>query len=206
MTAQFTASIAEQNFELIRDQIGLVLGTEFANQYVLNNAYPNINKIWIERFIVFNSETEVPAINVTVARGDYSGQTAKKADGTYMYNVDVYTSAPTTDLNGPGDQYAMVTMNKIIGMARAILSNPIYRTLGLEPGIITNVKVERFFVGDKSSVTDALSNVVGRLQFMVKAVESEALYGIAVPLNEICTHAVLKQDVAGFYYDFTLNN
>lgn len=199
MAAIITSSIPQQNFEIIRDRIAAILTLELANQYALNNSYPNVQRAWIERFMPFNSETDLPTVNVSIERGDYSNRTQKKSDGAYVYNIDVYTSAATSENTGPADQFAMITMNKLLGMCRAILSNPAYNILGLSPGIIMDTCVDRLFISDASTVKDALSSALGRLQFVVRAVENVDLYSIVVPLTESTTTVYLKKSTDGLY-------
>lgn len=203
MPAQIRSSIPPQAFEQIRDRIAEILLTEFAYQYQLNNAYPAIEKIWVERFIVFNSDTEVPTINVNLDRGEYSGQSQVKADGDYVFNIDIYTSAPSDAENGPGDQYAMVTMNKIAGMVRAILSSPVYSLLGFAPGLIARSTVERIYIGDKSTVKDALSDVVGRVQLRVQAIEVVE-DAETVELQMATTTVTMSASTEGFYYELII--
>ena len=202
MSALITGTIPDQNFEIIRDAIVSILGVEYANQYTLNNTLPNIDKIWTERFIPFDSETEVPTINVSIDRGDYDNETIKKQDGTYLFNIDIYTNASTT-VDTPADKAAMISMSKVVGKVRAILSNPVYQCAGSILGLqgVFYSKVERFFIADKRTVRDALSDVVGRLQFTVKAIE---IATIPAPTNlvlESRTRIILQDGINGFYFD-----
>lgn len=199
--AIINTSIPAQNFEIIRDAIVEVLGIEFTNQLNLNANYPPVTKIWCERFVPINSETECPTINVNLASTDYDNQTIKKMDGTCLFNIDIYTCAPTSAETGPGDQYAMAKMNKIAGMVRAILSYPDYRNLGLTPGVIISTRVKRFFVGDKNIAPDALSDVVGRMQFEVKCIETAQLES-GIPWQQNNTRIKLQESEEGFYYQY----
>jgi hypothetical protein len=203
LTAQINASIPPQSFEAARDQLVAVLTVELANQYALDNTYPKVEKVWAERFITFDSDTELPAVNVNLWKGEYGNETVKKADGEYIFNIDIYTSAPSSDANGPGDQYAMVTMNKIAGIIRAILSNPIYVILDMQ-GIIQRTRVQRFFVGDKSTVKDALSDVVGRMQYSVLCRETVDIIPAAVSLEQATTAVKMSTSDKGFFYDYTI--
>lgn len=203
MAALITSSIPPQAFERIRDQIAVILALEMGNQYILNNAYPAISKVCVERFIPINSDTEVPILNVNIERGEYSGQSQVKADGEYWYNIDIYTSAPTDAANGPGDEKAMMVMSKIAGMIRAILSNPEYRLLGFAPGLVIRSTVMRFFVGDKSTVKDALCDVIGRVQLRVEAIETvEDSTSVAILMAT--TNVRMSTSNEGFYYELII--
>lgn len=203
MPALIGTAIPRQNFEVIRDKLAAILALELPHQHALDSSIPNISKVYIERYVDINSETELNAINVSISRGDFTNQTLFKADGTYTYNVDVYTSAPTTDATGPADQYAMVLMQRLVGVIRSIFTNPQYKSLGLTPGILIGLPVvARFFVADKSTVTDALSDVIGRLQLTIRAIEvindGENVSG--VPLEEATTQVFLNGSTYGYYY------
>lgn len=199
MPAKITQEIAPQSYELARDKIVQILQVEMQGQYALNNSNPNIQQVWCERFVSFD-ETEFPAINVNIARGEYSNANQRKADGWYTINIDVYTTAQTTD-DARADKAAMLLMHKIVGMCRAILSSPVYNILDLPVGIVGRTAVDKFFVGAKSqdSVPDALSSVVGRLQFNVLAIENVQLAESAA--LELATTVVrLNASPYGYYY------
>ena len=202
MTPLITTTIPPQNFELIRDQIGLILGTELKEQYLLNNSYPNVSKVWVERFIPFDADTEIPTLNVSISKGDYGNQDMRgRMDGQTVYNIDIYTNSPSSE-GQPGDQYAMVEMNKIAGMVLYILRNPSYRTLGFTNGSIINAQSVRFFIADKLNVKDALSDVIGRIQFQVKAVETSDSFDSGNALNVATTTTTLNESPLGYYYEF----
>ena len=206
LTPLIPSSIPPRSFELIRDQIVAILATELASQHSLNNAYPNVVKVWGERFIPINSETETPTVNVSVAKGNYDNITIAKADGDYIYNIDIYTSAPSSVANGPGDQFAMMTMNKIVGMIWAILSSPAYNGVNnvlLLPGIIIGAEVQSFAVlyRGEDGAEDSLSDVVGRLKFCVRANETAVLINTGNALNESTATVLLEGSEYGFFYN-----
>lgn len=200
MTAKLTEAIPPQSFELVRARICVILATELANQQTITPSFTKPD-VWEERFYPFNEETEMPAINVTYADGAYENENIKKSDGAYLFNIDVYTvSASTEDMKG--DKASMLLMSKIAGMVRAILMNPAYNLLGYTPPtFVINRRVRRFFIGDKSTVEDALSRVVGRIQFEVKAVETtELATGSAFQLG--VTTVKLIDTEYGFKYEY----
>jgi hypothetical protein len=202
MAAIITGSILPQNFELIRDRIVTILGDELGNQYLLDSTYPQVKKVWCERFIPFNAETELPAINVSIAHDEFDNETVLKSIGTVIYNIDISTIASTDIITGPGDQYAMIIMNKIVGMVRAILTYNGYSTLGFPPGIIQETSVVKYFVIDKGMVADALSSVAGRIQFMVKCIEVSNIVDNSVPIKEVTTTTLLNGSDFGYFYDY----
>lgn len=203
MSAKITSQIPDQNFELIRDRIGLILGEELRNQYLLNPNYPKVHKVWVERCLPFDSETEIPTVNVNIAKTVYDQKTSRHMAGETTFNIDVYTAADTQGGNA-GDQLAMLLMNKIIGMIRVILSSPVNLTLQFAPGIIAGTMVEGFFIGDKSVVKDALSNVIGRIQFTVRAVEQIVYTDIPVPITNVTSTLLLGESEMGMVYTWSV--
>jgi hypothetical protein len=203
MAALITSLIPERNPEKIRDRIALILGTEFANQIQLSVYSPMVTKVWIERFIPIDSETETPTINVSIHKIEYDNRTQRRCDANIIFNIDIYTSSPTSGAGGSGDQRAMLLMNKIAGMVWAILSNPVYSTLLFEPNILSAIpSVERFFVADKNTVPDALHDVVGRIQYAVKCIEMPDIQIAGTPIARATTSITLSESNQGFYYDF----
>ncbi len=196
MPAIFTSPIGQRNYELIRSKICSCLLVELANQSV------GVSKVWEQRFIPLNEETETPTVNVSIEMGNNDNRNVVKWDGSYLFNIDVYTTSNTTDANGPGDQYAMWLMMKIVGMIEVILMSDAYKTLLLSKGIIIGLPmVERFFVADKGTVSDALSGVVGRIQYRVNAIETvEAQLVPGVELQEATLTAFLNGSTYGYYY------
>jgi hypothetical protein len=199
LTPKLNGLIPPQKFEIVRDQIGAIISAEMANQYVLNSTYPKIEKVWVERFIGFNEDTECPAINVSLQKGDFSNKTEKKRDGVYLFNIDVYAMATSTP-DEWADQAAMLLTSKIMGMIAAILSAPVYTTLDLPRGYISSTEVVRMWVGNKSTIEDALAGVVGRIQFAVTCMETVELQS-SVPLEVSHTRIKLNETEKGFYIE-----
>jgi hypothetical protein len=203
--ALITGIIPSQNFELIRDRIGAILSLELGNQYQLSNPKNeaiNIKQVWVERCTVFDGNIELPTINVGVDHGVYGNGNMFKTDGTYCYNIDIYTNAPSSQTTGPGDQYAMKNMSKIAGMVRYILSNPAYKTLGFDPGIVNGIKVDKFYITDRKQVPDALQDVIGRIEFTVKCIETVDTFQNGADLTLVTTKTLLEDPTYGFYYQF----
>lgn len=200
-----TSSIPPQEFENILSKIAAILDIEMGNQYALDNTYPQINKVWCERVYAFD-QTDLPSINVSLRKIEYSNSDLQKQQGDIIYNIDVYTQANTSDTDGAGDQYSMLLMEKILGMCRYILSYPGYN----QPGIVSprsyGMEVISIGILDKSSVKDALSTMVGRLQIMVSAEEVNASSDTGTILTESTTTVRLNGSEYGFFYDYRLDN
>jgi hypothetical protein len=164
--------IPQQQFEIIRERIGAILADELSNQSTLSGGtYANL-AVYIERFIPFD-KTEFPAINVALNRGDYDNKDVTATDGTYTFYIDVYASAKSSEDYG-GDYAAMAGLQQLLGMCRAILENPVYRTLGFAPPSISRVTVRSIQVGDPNN-HDATSSVMARVELGVRVAEAVEL-------------------------------
>lgn len=201
-----TESIPPQQFEVILQMLAAILDTEFGNQFSLDDSYPNINKVWIERVYSFDTETELPTINIGLRKGDYDNADLLKQEGTYVFNIDVYTMASTSELNGPGDQYSIILMEKIMGMIRAILSFQGYNMPGIVSPNSNGMEVISMAILDKATVKDALSTMVGRVQLMVKCEEENQIFETGTVINESTTSVKVNGSIYGFFTDYKLNN
>ena len=164
-----TQAISPQAFELVRDRIGEILTSELAAQADFTyGEIPDLT-VYSERFIPFDN-TELPAINISLSRGLLDSQTAIQSDGAYRFNVDVHTLSPSSE-GSPGDSEAMHKLHRLIGVVRAILEDPIYKTLGFVPPFVMNRHVEEIAIADPDP-QDTASVVMGRLIFVVRVPET----------------------------------
>lgn len=162
--------IQPQAFELIRDRIGEILADELPAQYALSDDETWLNaQVWVDRYIPFD-KSELPAVNVSLVRGEYDGQTAIQSDGTYLYNIDAYVGAKTEG-NSRGDALAMSRLQRLLGVCRAILESSHYITLGFDRPFVMNRKVLSIGIADPDK-SHADSSVMGRLQLQVKVPEN----------------------------------
>lgn len=201
MAAKLHAIIPLQSFELVLQRLGEILALEFANQHVLDNAFV-APRVYINRFIPINAETEVPAINVSYYHGKYENENVKKQDGVYVFNIDVYTAAPTTS-EVSGDTKSRSLMDRLMGMVRSIIMNPAYLTLGYTApsSIVIGRTIHQMLILQQGEVADMLSSVCGRVQVMVKAIETMELV-VGVPLHLLTTKVLLNESDKGFYYEY----
>jgi hypothetical protein len=197
-----TTLIPAQSFETVRDKIGAILADEVHNQSVLDNNNPDLDAIvWIERLVPFD-KTELPAINVMLSNGKYDGQTIAQHDGTYNYNIDVHTSAKST-ANNNGDKLAMLKLQRLLGIVRAIIHNPKYVRLGFAAPFIIHRGIETLQISDPQINGDALHSVMGRLVLSVKVPETAELSApVAIAGNTTAVKLQLTDN--GFKYVFTV--
>lgn len=199
--AKINSIIPQKNYELIRDRIASILNTEIANQYVLTNL-PALNAlVYIERSIAFHKE-EIPAVNVTVLRGDYSNKHTGQKDGTYVFAIDTYHKAKTKKVGSTitrGDYSAAANLHKLMGVIDAILENSDYKTLDFTPGIIAGTRVMNINVGPEQTDGDGFNTCRGRMEFEVRCIETTALKeGDLIAGND--TKVKLYETETGYVY------
>lgn len=195
--ALITTVIGKQAFELIRDRIASILVLELSNQVVLGTDVVNPS-IWTERLIPFNN-SELPALNVNMSSGGFSGQTIIQSNGTYLFNIDCYVKAPSTGYDD-GDVTAMLLLQRLIGVCRAILEASQYKTLDFPPPFISSRHAQAINISTPKT-EDSESVAMGRLTFEVKAVETaEVLDAILLVANY--TQVKISLTNKGYQYKF----
>ena len=198
MASIISGIIPPQQFEIIRNKIGLILFEEIGNQFVLT-ADEKINaKIFVERFIPFD-KTDFPCINVLLSDGNYENQNTKTSDGSYSFFIDVYTAAKTTPALW-GDSEATFRLHKLMGLCRAILANPQYRNLGFAVPKISRTKVDSIGIKEPQNNQDATCSIMGRLTFTVRANEDTQLLGANL-INSYKTQALLNLTDKGYLFE-----
>jgi len=172
--AVLTQKISEQNFEIIRDRIALILADEIQAQSLIAPLTPELNAtVHLERFVPF-SQVDMPCVNVVFASGAYDNQNTLTADGLYKYNVDVYAKAKTTSTDG-GDKLASIKLHRILGICRAILESPQYRTLAIAAPSLQRTTIVDINVEEPKNTQDGSSVIMGRLTFDVSVCEGVQL-------------------------------
>ncbi len=162
-------AIQPASFELVRERIGAILKDELSNQStLLGKSYINAD-VFIERSISMN-QTETSMINVSLASGDYGLITAISQDGTYNFDIDIFTKSKTIG-NDRGDYLASEKLQRLTGICHHILSHNRYRTLGFAPPFIENVTVSN--IKFASPQTEETANLLmSRLSMAVRVPES----------------------------------
>lgn len=174
MSSKINKPIAAQSFELVRARIVEILGTELENQVVnFGNYDVDVNDVWMERWVPFNSDTEIPCINVCLGNGDYSGKSMPQQDGVYQFNIDCYHKAKTST-GTRADEAAMIKLQRLMGVCRSILDNPVYKALDFTPPFIISVRCVSVQIKDPNP-PDATSAIMGRIVYEVKVSETTPL-------------------------------
>lgn len=166
--ARIQGTIPQQNFELVRDRIGEIITDELESQVLFYN--PDLDAtVYVERTDPID-KTELPVVIVSLATGNYDNKDVKSTDGTYTYNVDVFTRAKTS-ADQEGDQRSMFSLHRLLGVIRYILDNPIYKTLGFANPMISRVAVQSLNIAEPGK-QDAASVMMGRLTVTVRVPET----------------------------------
>jgi hypothetical protein len=195
-----TQAIPSQAFEVIRNRIGEIIANEFTAQKVITPTWVKPT-VWVERYYAFDSETQLPAVNITFSGGSYLNENIVRSQAEYIYNINVSTASPSTS-TANGDKLALLQMQKIVGMIRAILMNPIYVKLGYanNAGIVISRRIESIRIGDKKDIQDALSDVVGQIVLVVNAIETTEL-GTGVEVQMVNSHVTLDESEQGLFFN-----
>jgi|SRR5690242_7901731 len=203
MAALINTAIPKTNWETVRDVIAQILATEIENQNV-NNFIPDAgweaqSHVWTERFVPFD-KSEVPAVNVMFSRVSYNNEHVGHSDGIYVFNIDCYAYAKSTDGND-GDKDSMFKLQRLIGLCRSILMDPRYIRLGIAPPNVMNRTIQSIEIGQTEN--DSLSVTFGRIALAVRIPESIQFIP-ATALNLANTQIKLEETNQGYYWS-TIN-
>lgn len=170
--SKITQEITAQGFEVIRDRIGFILADEIAAQVALPATNPTEidAKVFVERIHPVD-KSETPLINVSYARSNYIKNTAIDSDGKNTYHIDVYSKAKAKEGEDP-DKRAMLRMERLLGIVRAILESPFYLTLDFANPFIMNTEVTDIAIQDPRDNQDSANVMMGRVVFTVTAAEN----------------------------------
>jgi PKD repeat protein len=195
---KITQAIPSQAFEIIRNRIGLILAEEIDNQSILTYD-PDLDlTVWVERTVPFD-KTELPCVNVSLARGSYDSKTYRETDSTYTYNIDVFANSESS--NGvDGDIDSKFILHKLLGVCRAILENQAYKTLGFLPAFVMRSAVVDLNIAE-TNPNDGNYSTMGRLTLSVRVPEVSQIPD-AETIAGISTSIKLAQTNQGYYYQF----
>lgn len=171
--SKITAKITRQGWEYIRDRIAEILADELNAQVTMD--YPSVDidaQVWVERTNSFD-KTELPAINVSLATGSWENKNQGSQDGTYIFNIDCYALAKTKGADS-GDTLSAIKVQRLLGICRYILEDPIYKTLGFEPPFIMRTGCKDVNIASPPN-EDEKNVAMGRITFSVTANEKNQL-------------------------------
>lgn len=171
--------IPEQNFEKVRDIIGIILKDELENQKVLQpTRFTEDINVFTARTTPFQ-QSEILMINISCDNANYTSRTQANNQGGVNYNIDIFSSAKETSING-GLNSARIR-DKYNGAVRYILSSTKYNTLSLPLGIIMGTTINGFENFEVPNSLDTSFNQMCRITFNVRMTEDQALWeGVSV--------------------------
>lgn len=187
-----------QNFFLVRDKIATILGSEFENQEYLTGDKDLEITVQAGRSRAID-KTEIPFINVMIGRMSFDNSNQGQDDNTVTYYVDVYAKSKAS-AEKAGDLSAADKLNKMISVARVILVNPIYSTLGFEPGFIGYRTIREVEFSDPNNNKDGVVTQMARIVFDVKMLETAKTYQEFVRVNSSHTTVKISDTEKGYKY------
>jgi hypothetical protein len=191
------AIIPAQSFEILRDRICEILTDEISNQYTLTQDENLKLKVWRERTIPFD-QTELPAVNVMLVRGESENKNAPSVNVTYTFYIECHAKSKTTS-SERGDTNASIRNHQITGVVRAILDDAQYKTLGFNPPFIGKKRVLSIDFANAETTTEMLSIAPSRLAFQVTVPETVAMKDISL-IAGYQSKLKLNDSEKGFYY------
>ena len=200
---QIATAIPAQNFELIRDQIGAILLVEFTNQganYGLAiNCVPKA--VQVEGFMQVDEDLLpyiiIRCVTATEVQKDSSGN----ATYDYCFYIDEYSGSASTP-DERGDQRAILALQKMFGVTRAILEDPRYDLLGFDDNVmnIWNTHIEDWYINLPKNNDDLIDAICGRIEFHVIATEVPSSFTSTNPLQWINTNVQLIETARGYLW------
>lgn len=171
--AKINNEILPGNFEVIRDQIGLILKEELSNQAAITNNDLFDCGVWTERFIPFQIG-ELPAVMVRFGSNTHTNRSQKGQDVDSTYLIDVHTIAEE-DGAAMGDANSIIKNQKLCSVINQILNDTNYVTLSMVPGTIKSKEVQQINMADISSMQGTDNVMFGRLTLKINSWENFGL-------------------------------
>lgn len=196
--AQINGIIPQQSYELALNAIGSILTSEILGQYQQSGDETLNATVWKERVIPFDAKTEMPAINVKLGDGEYSNKDQVLADGEYRFYIVGYVRS-VNGLTGQADKQSSLTLQRILGICRAILENPVYNNLDLDRPFVKGTRVGSLKLGVTDETLGAENIVCGYLEFIVKVPEFVTLIS-PLPLLNSVTQVKLYETDKGYLW------
>lgn len=193
--------IERRRWEEIGDLIGEIIALEFDNQVLqYYNTDCEAVDIYRDRIVPIN-HTELSVLNISYSSSEYSNKHQGSKSGEHTFWIDIYCQSASED-DVRADFLANKKLQRLMGIIDDILENPIYKTLGQAPPILSGTMVENTEVVNATKETqDALASVFGRVTFKVRANEENGL----LAGNQLLTHLTqIKLGITdkGFRYEY----
>lgn len=164
--------IPPSRFELVRDEVSLILMSEITNQLTLTSNNLELG-VFVERTVPID-DSEQATINISLSSDDFSNKDQLGVDGNLILFIDVYTQQNDSPF----------VNQMLLNYVRHILSSQYYNTLGFDYGFVSSTLVEGFEL--KTDLIGGDSNYIkiSRLKFSVRVRETqEGADGILLKSN-----------------------
>lgn len=170
--AKINKIIQPQGYEIIRDELGAFIKDELFNQVAISYDEELDADVYVERFIpIGNDEVSNNSIIViSLAAGKFDNFKQLNHDGNYLFNIDFYTNAKSTN-DETGDVLSTFKLHKLMGVVKSIIMNPIYDTLNFNPPFVMGRYVEEMNIEDPKQKEEATNVIRGRLTLNARCVE-----------------------------------
>tara|TARA_R100000541_G_scaffold44592_1_gene51681 strand:+ start:1664 stop:2266 length:603 start_codon:yes stop_codon:yes gene_type:complete len=173
MAVLITEKIQLQNFEIIKDKLGVILFEELINQKRTQCAEFDL-EVFIERQEPYDDAEDV-VVNITENNISYSSIDSNSSQGNISFDIDIYASGNAT-IDIDGNTNVRRKLDIVKGWIRYILSSTKYQTLGFPKGFIGGTYVNSI-QNDKSYGSQDGSFVrVTTINFTVRASENQEMW------------------------------
>jgi hypothetical protein len=200
MSVLITEKIPVQNFEIVKNNLEVILFKELDNQVKKQCTDLDI-QVFTERQEPYDKGEDV-VVNVSLNNIPYSGIDEKNTTGNLSFNIDIYARGFTT-LDNDGNKFSRSKLELVTGWIRYILSSTKYSTLGFQKGIIGGTYVDSIQFIDNYGNQDGAYVRMARLQFSVRVIENQSMFdGIELLGND----TIIRLYDGSKGYKLTFNN
>lgn len=211
----------QDNFEIVRDKISLILANEIASQQILAEAADKNNpadwklRIFMERtnpWELFSGADNSPIVNIWYDNSRFDGSssdTVERQKSEAIYNLDCYgygVSSESLDVGqNPGDKVAAFQVQKAVRLVRNILMSADYIYLDLR-GLVwkrwpQSINIFQPQIDDRSAANIIAARIALSVEFSEFApqITGENLEFISIDIKRSETGEILAEAD----YDYT---
>ena len=202
MAAKLAFNIGQQNFELVRDRLAVIIKEELDNQASAGrqNNTELTGSVVIERYSPA-SEGEGTVICINTDSCEYADQTPISQSNEARFFVDI-SSDHKAESTANGYELSGKKNARIAGLIRAILQNPVYDRLSFANGIIERRSVRNIRFARVNDEQDAYYTRMSRVEVLVKM--NEPVQGISVnPQDGYDSNIKIESTTKGFKLTYT---
>lgn len=185
MSVLITEKIGIQNFEIIKNKLGVILLLEISNQIKLHCFDIDFGVFTDRQEPIDKSEDIV--INVSLVSNNSESINQKGTNNLLTFNIDIYSYGYAT-LEQEGNDIAREKLDLILGWVRYILASTKYKTLGFPAGFIGGTYVNSIQYDTSYDANDANYTRMAQINFTVKSIDNQDMWnGIELLANDTIT-------------------